>query len=85
MSTTYHPAVIESGDIWMEKAGESLAGAASEFINGRYNSCANRCHYAAFQAVVQALSDAGIRPPGSDEYWGHDFVQAQFTGQLINR
>jgi uncharacterized protein (UPF0332 family) len=72
-------------DVFLLKAEESLAGAESEFANGRYNNCANRCYYAAFQAAIQALSDAGIRPPGSDGFWGHDFVPSQFIGQLINR
>lgn len=29
--------------IYLFKAEESLAGAESEFINGRYNNTANRC------------------------------------------
>lgn len=78
--------MIESRDeTFILKAEESLAGAESEFANGRYNNCANRCYYAVFQAAIQALSDAGIRPPGSDGIWGHDFVPSQFNGQLINR
>jgi hypothetical protein len=27
----------------------------------------------------------GIGVPGASEHWGHDFVQGQFVGQLINR
>jgi uncharacterized protein (UPF0332 family) len=77
--------VIDSGGIFLEKAEESLAGAESEFLNGRFNHCANRCYYAVFQAAIQALSDVGIRPPGTDGYWCHNFVLAQFNGQLINR
>jgi len=68
--------------IYLAKAAESLVSAESEFINGRYNSCANRCYYACFQAAVAALIEEGIRPRGN---WGHDFVQSQFIGQLINR
>jgi uncharacterized protein (UPF0332 family) len=64
---------------------ESLAGAESEFVNSRYNNCANRCYYACFQAAIHALIRADIQPPGRDGQWGHDFVQAQFHGQLINR
>jgi uncharacterized protein (UPF0332 family) len=77
--------MTEMSDDYFEKAQESLGGAQSEFINGRYNNCANRCYYAAFQAAVSALLRAGITPPGSSETWGHDFVQARFIGQLINR
>jgi hypothetical protein len=29
--------------IYLVKASESLQTAESEFVNGRYNSCANRC------------------------------------------
>lgn len=68
--------------IFLAKAVESLRTAESEFANGRYNSCANRCYYACFQAAVAALLREGIRPRGD---WGHDFVQGQFVGQLINR
>jgi uncharacterized protein (UPF0332 family) len=34
--------------IYLAKAAESLQTAESEFANGRYNSCANRCYYACF-------------------------------------
>ena len=40
MNTTINP--------YLEKAVESLAGAESEYVNGRYNNCANRCYYACF-------------------------------------
>ena len=59
-----------------------MAGAESEFANGRYNNCANRSYYACFQAAIAALARAGISPRGA---WGHAYVQAQFVGQLINR
>src|SRR5688500_8403250 len=68
---------------WATKAQENLDSAASELANGRYNACANRAYYAAFQAAISALLAAGIRPTQAD--WGHDFVQAQFAGQLITR
>src|SRR5215210_4940717 len=71
-----------NNDEFLHKAQESLDGAQSEYVNNRYNNCANRCYYACFQAAVYALSQAGIRPPRD---WGHDFVQAHFIGQLINR
>jgi uncharacterized protein (UPF0332 family) len=72
----------EDAAIYLAKAAESLLTAESEFINGRYNSCANRCYYACFQAAVAALIQEGIRPR---ERWGHAFVQGQFVGQLIER
>ena len=70
-------------DVYLAKAVESLEIAESAFANGRYNSCANRSYYACFQAAIAALLDVGIRASGGE--WGHDFVQAQFSGQLINR
>jgi uncharacterized protein (UPF0332 family) len=68
--------------IYVAKAGESVRTAESEFVNGRYNSCASRCYYACFQAAIAALLREGIRPAGQ---WSHAFVQAQFVGVLINR
>jgi hypothetical protein len=44
------------------KAEESLAAAASELANGRYNSCANRCYYACF---VRPGTDHQQRAGGS--------------------
>lgn len=74
---------MEHYELYLMKAEECLAGAESEFANGRYNNCANRCYYACFQAAVAALQLVGITPSGST--WGHAFVQARFAGQLINR
>ena len=68
--------------IYVAKATESLLSAESEFVNGRYNSCANRCYYACFLAAIAALLREGIRPAGQ---WSHAFVQAQFVGVLINQ
>ena len=68
--------------IYLAKAEESLRTAESEFANGRYNSCANRCYYACFQAAIAALLADGIRPRGQ---WSHEFVQGQFVGMLINQ
>jgi uncharacterized protein (UPF0332 family) len=69
--------------LYLVKAEESLSGAESEYANRRYLNCANRAYYACYQAGVAALLQAGIRPSGSR--WGHDTVQAQFVGELINR
>lgn len=68
--------------IYILKAEESITGAESEFTNRRYQICA-RAYYACSQAAVAALLQAGIRPSGWR--WGHDTVQAQFLGELINR
>jgi uncharacterized protein (UPF0332 family) len=68
--------------IYVAKATESLLTAESEFVNGHYNSCANRCYYACFLAAIAALLREGIRPAGQ---WSHAFVQAQFVGVLINQ
>lgn len=68
---------------YLEKAVESLAGAESEYVNGRYNNCANRCYYGCFQAAIAALLTTGHRPTGAQ--WPHTFVQGRFIGELINR
>ena len=68
--------------IYLTKAEESLRTAESEFANGRYNSCANRCYYACFQAAIAALLAEGVRARGQ---WSHEFVQGQFVGVLINQ
>src|SRR3990172_10237917 len=70
-------------EIYLLKAEESLAGAESEFINGRYNNTANRCYYACFQAAIAALLQEGFEPAGGQ--WSHEFVPARFVGDLINR
>jgi uncharacterized protein (UPF0332 family) len=77
--------LLDLTDNWLQKATENLQAASSELASQRYNSCANRAYYAAFQAALWALSHEGTRPPRQDRYWGHDFVQAQFSGALINR
>src|SRR5215212_10880254 len=68
--------------IYAAKATESLQTAESEFVNGRYNSCANRCYYSCFQTAIVALLREGIRPRGQ---WSHEFVHAQVVGILINQ
>jgi uncharacterized protein (UPF0332 family) len=75
---------IDAG-AFIVKARESLDGASSECASGRYNNCANRAYYACFQAAVAALVREGIAPPGRDGQWRHEFVQARFVGDLINR
>jgi uncharacterized protein (UPF0332 family) len=77
--------MIQRDSAFLDRARESLAGAESEYVNDRYNNSANRSYYAVFQAAIYALLAAGIRPAGAVDHWGHDYVQAQFVGQLINR
>lgn len=72
-------------DEYLAKAFESLLGAESEAVNGRFNNSANRSYYACFQAAIAALVDEGGQPSRADARWGHDFVQARFAGRLINR
>jgi uncharacterized protein (UPF0332 family) len=71
-------------DAYLRKAEESLAGAASELLNRRYNNCVNRGYYARFQAAVAALIREGM-VPGGDGQWSHSAVQAQFASLLVNR
>ena len=71
--------------LYLIKAEESLLGAESEFANGRYNNCANRCYYSTFQAAIHALQAAGVTLQSGRSIWSHEFVQAQFAGQLISR
>ncbi len=68
---------------FLRKARESLASAEADVRAGRYNSAANRSYYAAFQAAVAALINAGIRPAGNQ--WQHRFVNSQFSGKLVRR
>ena len=77
--------MLDDATIFLAKAEESFAGAESEFINDRFNHCANRCYYAAYQAAIYALHKAGLRLVGVTDAWSHEFVRSQFIGQLINR
>lgn len=73
----------EDAGVYLAKAIESLRTAESELEHGRYNSCANRCYYACFQAAIAAMLRDGITAKGNQ--WPHRFVRATFSGQLINR
>lgn len=77
--------MIERRAIYLTKAEESLSGAESEYANGRYDNCANRCYYSCFQAGVHALQREGVTFSGPRATWGHEQLQATFVGQLINR
>lgn len=72
-------------DAYMAKVEESLDSAESDFAAGRYNSCANRCYYACFQAALAGLLKANISPRGERDKWGHRYVRAAFEGLLIER
>ena len=85
LASVYNRAMTEQDTIYHDKAAESLAGAVSEYTNGRYNNCANRCYYSCFQAAVYALQKAGIPSTGTRATWGHDQLQATFARELINR
>ncbi len=71
--------------VYLEKAMQSVAGAESELVNGRYDNCANRCYYACFQAAVYALIRAGIKPKDGRRPWRHKFVQVAFAGELVGK
>ena len=62
--------VVDLARLFLFRAEESLAGADSEFDNGRYNNCANRSYYACFQAAICALMRAGIGTSGRSGQWG---------------
>ena len=77
-------AVDDEIAVFTIKSLQNFDSAASELANGRHDACANRCYYSCFQAAIVALLRAGIRPSAARRVWGHDFVQSQFAGQLIN-
>ncbi len=54
----------EEARTFLEKALESLSSAESDLVGRRYNSGANRCYYACFQAAISALLRADIAPTG---------------------
>ena len=70
---------------YLAKAHENLAGAESELAYGRSNSCARSAYYACFHTAIAALIQAGLASPEPPSGWGHDWVQARFVGQLIQR
>lgn len=74
--------MIDEKSDFLAKAQEALEGAQCAVENHRYNNAANRAYYACFLAAIAALIDAHVRPEGS---WGHEYVQAQFSGLLIRR
>ena len=77
--------MAEREAIYLEKAVESLDGAASELVNGRYTNCANRCYYSCFQAAIYGLAEAGVQPAGARATWSHETLQGAFARELISR
>ena len=66
---------------WLDKANENLAAAQLCFDHGHFNACANRLYYAMFQAGIAAMVKHGLLQPNAQV--GHDWLQANFSGQLI--
>lgn len=66
---------------WLDKTNENLAAAQLCFDNGHFNACANRLYYAMFQAGIAAMVKHGLLKP--DARVAHDWLQANFSGQLI--
>jgi uncharacterized protein (UPF0332 family) len=61
----------------------SLAGAESEYANGRYDNCANRAYYACYQALMGEFERTGIAPPG--KRWSHELADRIFLSELVQR
>lgn len=74
------------GKTYLEKSQESLRSAELSYEHGLHSSCINRAYYAAFQAAVAALLQAGL--PVHRERDGripHDLVSSSFAGLLVYR
>ncbi len=69
--------------IWIDKAGENLAAAQTCFDHGHFNACANRLYYAMFHAAVAILAKKGLL--AITQKIGHDWLQANFSRQLIHQ
>lgn len=69
--------------LWIEKANENLASAHLCFEQGYFNACANRLYYAMFHASIAALAKAGVL--SMNKRIGHDWLQANFSSQLIQQ
>jgi len=67
------------------KATESLSGAAREFEAGAYNNTVNRCYYAAYQAAVSILIEAGMVAHKSLEKLTHQNVRSRFAKDIVQR
>ena len=67
--------------IYLTKAMESLLTAETEFINGRYNSCANRCYSWAVSIATQTPIRRRLRTKRDES----QERQAALACQLLNR
>jgi uncharacterized protein (UPF0332 family) len=77
--------MAEFQPVQLDKAVESLAGATSELITGRYNNAGNRAYYATFEAAVYAVEAAGFSARDPRGRWSHEGVQDVFARELITR
>jgi uncharacterized protein (UPF0332 family) len=68
-------------DEFLQKAGKNLEAARLCFENALYDASASRAYFAAFQAAVAALLQAGEQHGKFDHKW----VQATFSEKLIKR
>src|SRR3990172_5250648 len=75
--------LMGESQLFLDKARESLASAHADFAAGRFNSCANRAYYAAFQAAIAALIHAGVQ--GREDIWSHRFVMSECSSTLVRR
>ena len=69
--------------LFLDKALENTKAAQLCFDNHLYNACVNRAYYAMYQAAIAALAAVGVKP--ISDTIGHDWVQANFSRELINR
>ncbi len=67
---------------FLAKATENIAVAEWSYENGHYNASANRAYYAAFQAAIAALANAGII---QNSRVSHSAAQSLFAAELIRR
>lgn len=64
-----------------DKAKRGIADAEMLFNTKRYEAAANRAYYACFYAAIAVLKTFGIEHPKHP----HDWVQAQFSSEIIHR
>jgi len=67
---------------FLAKAKENLTVAEWSYENDHYNASANRAYYAAFQAAMAALANAGII---EKHRISHGAVQSLFVTELTRR
>lgn len=66
---------------FLQKAKENLSAEKLCFENGHFNACANRAYHSALHVAIAALRHHGIQRNRID----HGQVQADFSGELVNR